>query len=179
MKAMRGLFSWSLEAGHETTNPCEGVKVVSFATEGFAVWTDDDVAAYRARWPLGTHQRVAFEVLYETGLRRGDAVRVGRAHVRDGVIRLQTEKTSARVAIAISETLIEALEAGPVGDLTFIVGAHGKPLVKESFTNMFRECSLAAGVNKSPHGVRAAAASRRAGRLQRRGTVSEVPLVEP
>jgi integrase len=159
VKAMRGLFAWSLEAGHATANPCEGVKVVSIATEGFAVWTDEDVAAYRARWPLGSHQRVAFEVLHETGLRRGDAVRVGPAHVRDGVIRIMTEKTGERVSIAISETLIEAIEAGPVGELTFIVGAGGKPLVKESFTNMFREWAIEAKVNKSPHGVRKAAAT--------------------
>jgi hypothetical protein len=159
IKALRGLFAWALEAGHVKSNPCDGVKVVAVATDGFAPWTDDDVAAYRARWPLGTHQRVAFEVLRETGLRRGDAVRVGRAHVRDGVIRLATEKTGERVAIAVSETLASAIEAGPVGDLTFIVGAGGKPLVKEAFTNMFRKWALAAKVNKSPHGIRKTAAT--------------------
>jgi len=67
IKALRGFFAWALEAGHVTKNPCDGVKVVSVPSEGFAVWTDDDVAAYRAHWPLGTHQRVAFEVLRETG----------------------------------------------------------------------------------------------------------------
>jgi integrase len=162
VKAMRGLFAWALEAGHVTANPCEGVKVVSVATEGFAVWTDEDVAAYRARWPLGSHQRLAFEVLHETGLRRGDAVRVGPANVRDGVMRIVTEKTGERVSIAVSETLIEAIDATPTSSTqahTFIVGAGGKPLVKESFTNMFREWAQAAGVNKSPHGIRKAAAT--------------------
>jgi hypothetical protein len=65
-----------------------------------------------------------------------------RQHVRDGVIWLITEKTGERVSIAISETLIEA---GPVGERTFIVGAHGKPLIKESFTSMFREWSTRPG----------------------------------
>ena len=87
------------------------------------------MAAYRAHWTLGTHQRVAFEVLRETGLRRGDAVRVGRQHVRNGVIRLATEKTGEHVSIAISDVLAAALAAGPVGHMTFIVGAGGKPLV--------------------------------------------------
>jgi integrase len=141
-------------------NPTEGVKVVSVATEGFAVWTDEDVAAYRARWPLGTHQRVALEVLRETGLRRGDAVPVGPGHVReDGVIRIQTEKTGERVSIAMTETLASAVEAGPTCALTFIVGAGGKPLVKEAFTNMFRTWAKAAKVSKSPHGLRKAAAT--------------------
>jgi hypothetical protein len=62
VKALRGFFGWALEAGHVTTNPTEGVKIVEVATEGFEPWTDDDVAAYRACWPLGTRQRVAFEV---------------------------------------------------------------------------------------------------------------------
>ena len=54
VKAPRGFFAWAFEAGHVTTNPTEGVKIVEVATEGFETWTDDDVAAYRTRWPLGT-----------------------------------------------------------------------------------------------------------------------------
>jgi integrase len=159
VKALRGFFAWALEAGHVTTNPTEGVKIVEVATEGFETWTDDDVAAYRTRWPLGTRQRVAFEVLRETGLRRGDAVRVGRQHVKDGVIRLATEKTGERVALAISNTLAAAIDAGPVGDMTFIVGAGGKPMVKEAFGNVFRAWANEAGVSKSAHGLRKAAAT--------------------
>ena len=159
VKALRGFFSWAHEAGLVASNPTDGVKAVAVATEGFKPWSDDDVSAYRSHWPLGTHQRVAFEVLRETGLRRGDAVRVGRPHVRNGVIRLATEKTGEQVSIAVSDVLDAALKAGPVGDTTFIVGAGGKPLVKEGFTNMFRKWALAAGVNKPPHGLRKAAAT--------------------
>jgi hypothetical protein len=135
--SLRGLFTWAVENGHVASDPTVSVKVVLPKTEGHAVWTDADVAAYRARWPLGTRQRVAFEVLRETGLRRGDAVRVGRPHVRDGVIRIDNEKTRERVAIAVSDTLAEALEAGPVGEMTFIAGEAGRPMTKESFGNMF------------------------------------------
>jgi integrase len=159
VKAMRGFFAWAVEAGHVKSNPTDGVKIIEAATQGFASWTDDDVAAYRACWPLGTRQRVAFEVLRETGLRRGDAVRVGLPHVRDRVIRFVTEKTGERVAIAVSAVLAAAIEAGPVGQTTFIVGASGKPMVKEAFGNIFRKWCNAAGVNKSAHGLRKAAAS--------------------
>jgi hypothetical protein len=44
-------------------------------------------------------------------------------HVRDGVIRLMTEKTGQQVSIAVSDALVEAIKAGPIGDMTFIVGA--------------------------------------------------------
>jgi integrase len=159
VKALRGFFRWALEAGHVKTNPTEGVKIVEVATEGFEPWTDDDVAAYRARWPLGTRQRVGFEVLRETGLRRGDAVRVGRQHVKDSVIRIGTEKTGERVAVAMSDALAEAVQAGPVGDMTFIIGVGGKPMVKEAFGNVFRTWANEAGVSKSAHGLRKAAAT--------------------
>jgi integrase len=155
LKAMRGFFAWAVEAGLVKSNPVDGVKVVASATEGHTPWTDDDVAAYRARWPLGTRQRVAFEVLRETGLRRGDAVLVGPPNVRDGVIRLATEKTGERVAIRMSDALVEAIDAGPCGDMTFIVGAAGRRLSKEVFGNIFREwCGAAGVVGKSAHGLR-------------------------
>jgi integrase len=159
IKALRGFFGWALESGHVATNPTEGVKIVEVATEGFEPWTEDDVAAYRARWPLGTRQRVALEVLRETGVRRGDAVRIGWPNVRDGVIRLATEKTGERVAVVITAALEAALQAGPVGDMTFIVGVGGKPMVKEAFGNIFRQWANAAGVSKSAHGLRKAAAT--------------------
>jgi integrase len=159
VKSMRSFFVWALEAGLLSSNPTDGVKVVASSTGGFTPWTHDDVAAYRARWPLGTRQRVAFEVLCGTGLRRGDAVRIGLPHVRDRIIRLATEKTGERVAIPISDALVAAIEAGPVGEMTFIAGASGKPMTKESFGTIFREWCGAAGVSKSAHGIRKAAAT--------------------
>src|SRR5262249_46141740 len=129
---------------------------------GFAVWTEEDVAAYEARWPLGTRQRVWLAVLLYTGLRRGDAVRLGRQHLRENVATLRTEKTDTDVHIPLLPPLVEALHAGPTGDLAFIVGANGKPLTKESFGNLFSEACRDAGVNKSAHGLRKIAATRAA-----------------
>jgi integrase-like protein len=159
VQALRGLFEWALEARLARVDPTAGVKLARPRTEGFAVWTDDDVAAFRHRWPLGTRERVAFEVLRATGLRRGDAVRVGLPHLRDGVIRINTEKTGERVAIAVTGEMLEAIAAGPYGELTFIAGERGAPMRKESFGNWFREACAAAGVAKSAHGIRKAAAT--------------------
>ena len=35
--------------------------------DGHLPWSDDDLAAYEARWPIGTRQRVWFDVLAYTG----------------------------------------------------------------------------------------------------------------
>jgi integrase len=127
------------------------------------VWSEDDVAAYERRWPIGTRERVWLDVLLYTGLRRGDAVKLGRQHVRDGVATLKTEKTGTEVTLPILPVLAATLAAGPCGDLAFIAGASGGPLTKESFGNLFRRvCRAACLKNRSAHGLRKAAATRAA-----------------
>lgn len=66
------------------------------------------------------------------------------------------------VSLPILPVLQSTLDAGPCGDLTFIVGANGRPLTKESFGNEFKAACKAASVPGSAHGVRKIAATRAA-----------------
>lgn len=165
LDAMRGLFRWAKKAGLVRIDPTAGVdNPPRKAGEGFVAWTEDHVAAYEARWPIGTRQRVWLDVLLYTGLRRGDAVRLGRQHVREGVAAIRTEKSGGKVEVTlpILPVLQATLDASPCGDLTFIAGANGRPLTKESFGNEFKAACRAAGVPGSAHGVRKIAATRAA-----------------
>jgi integrase len=177
LDAMRGLFEWAKDAEHIRSDPTVGVKAPARPkTQGFPVWTEDDVAKYEARWPIGTKERVWLDVLLYTGLRRGDAVRLGRQHVRDGIATLRTEKSQGQVTVTIPilPVLAATLEAGPTGELAFICGANGKPLIKESFGNIFSETCRAAAVNKSAHGVRKIGATRAA---ENGATVAELEAI--
>jgi integrase len=165
LDAMRGLFAWAVEAKHVQRDPTAGVKNPPRKKgDGFRPWTEEDVEAYERRWPLGTRQRVWLDVLLYSGLRRGDAVRYGRQHVRNGIGKIKTEKSqyTVEVTLPILPVLQRTLDAGPVGDTTFICGARGQPFTKESFGNEFREACNAAGVQGSAHGVRKIAATRAA-----------------
>lgn len=168
LKLMRGLFKWAAQADHVAADPAKDVEMPKVArSEGFIVWTEDDIDNYYERWPLGTRQRVWLDVLLYTGLRRGDAVRLGRQHVRDGVAVLRTEKSGnmIEVAIPVLPVLAITLAAGPCGDLAFICGERGGPLTKESFGNMFKDACVAAGVSqkkKAAHGLRKIGATRAA-----------------
>lgn len=162
LDTMRGLFRWALKAKHIKADPTAGVENLEMPrSDGFPVWTEDDVTAYEYRWPIGTRQRVWLSVLLYTGLRRGDAVRLGRQHVRDGIGRIKTEKSGfeVEVALPILPVLARVLASGPCGDMTYICGARGEPLTKESFGNLFREACRSAGVRGSAHGVRKIAAT--------------------
>ena len=132
------------------------------------------MVAYEARWPLGTRQRVWADVLIYTGLRRGDAVKLGRQHVRNGIAQLETEKTGTVVTLPILPILAATLDVGPCGDLAFICGERGQPLTKESFGNEFRDACRAAGVKGSAHGVRKIAATRAA---ERGATVAQLEAI--
>lgn len=162
LDAMRGLFRWAVDAQHVKVDPTEGVLNPKRKTgEGFIPWTEEHVALYHKRWPLGTRQRVWLDVLLYSGLRRGDAVRYGRQHVRNGVGRIPTEKSGLKVTavVPVLPILAKTLEAGPTGEMTFICGANGNPLTKESFGNLFRDACNEAGVPGSAHGVRKIAAT--------------------
>jgi integrase len=162
LDAMRGLFRWATEAKLVKHDPTFGVRnPPRKASDGFIPWTEEHVAKYQQRWPIGTRQRVWLDVLLYSGLRRGDAVRYGRQHVQNGVGRIKTEKSGFTVmaVVPVLPILAETLDAGPCGDLTFIVGERGQPLTKESFGNAFREACRAAGVPGSAHGVRKIAAT--------------------
>lgn len=165
LDAMRGVFRWSVKAGLVKSDPTAGVDNPPRKTgDGFIPWTEEHVEKYEARWPLGTRQRVWLDVLLYTGLRRGDAVCFGRQHVRDGVGTIKTEKSGSTVEVTlpILPVLQATLDAGPCGDMTYVCGANGRPLTKESFGNEFRDACREAGVPGSAHGVRKIAATRAA-----------------
>jgi integrase len=163
LDAMRGLFKWAVNASLVHVDPTEGVNNPKRKKgDGFVAWTEAHVARYQRHWPRGTRQRVWLDVLlYTGGVRRGDAVRLGRQHVRDGIAEIKTEKSGFTVAVTlpILPVLAETILAGQCGELTFICGERGQPLTKESFGNEFRQACKAAGVPGSAHGVRKLAAT--------------------
>lgn len=165
ISTVRGLFGWALDANLVNSDPTAGVKRPKRKrSEGFQVWTEDDIEKFQKRWNRGTRERVMFDLFLYTGLRRGDAAQVGKQHVKDGSISINTEKTGIRVTIPIQPELQATLDAGPVGDLAFIATAAGVPMTKESLGNAFRDACRSAGIKKSAHGLRKAAATNAANR---------------
>ncbi len=97
-----------------------------------------------------------------TGLARGDVVRLGRQHVKDGVITFRMEKKRGVGVVypPVLPVLEATIAAAKTGDLTFLVSEDGTPYTKESFGNWFRDACVAAGVPGRAHGLRKAAATR-------------------
>ena len=171
LKTMRGFFTRAVEENHTATDPTKGVRLLAGPNDadGFHTWTQEELDRFEARWPIGTRERLAFDLLLYTGLRRGDAVRVGVQHMRDGVIAIRTEKhrkgkAGELITIPILEPLAASIAATKTGDLTYLVNERGQPWVKESFGNWFRDACRAAKCPGAAHGLRKAGAARAAER---------------
>ncbi len=167
LKSMRSFFAWAADpkgGALVKKDPTAGIALLgSRNANGYHTWTEEEVARFEARWPLGTRERLALDVLLYTGLRRGDAVRVGPPHLRDGVISFPaTEKTGAPVIIPLLEPLRVSIAATKPRGLTFIETEHGRPYRKESFGNWFRDAARAAKCPGTAHGLRKAGATRAA-----------------
>jgi integrase len=158
------LMRFAVGAGYRKDNPVLFAKKVKHVAMGFRTWTEGEIGAFRNHWLIGSPQRIAMEVLLFTGLRRSDAVRLGRQHVQDGSFVLYTKKSQGRVKleIPIHLTLRQHLDLAPTGCLTYITTKFGKPRSAKAFTNWFSEAAHQAGLppHSSPHGLRKAACRR-------------------
>lgn len=160
MKVMNYLFAWAVDAGHATTNPCDGVKRPKGRTRGHKPWSFDDLARYCDRHPIGTKAHLAVALLLFTGMRRGDVINLGRQHVRNGVIEYQANKNDAPLFIVIPGPLALSIEMAPTGDMIFLTSDWKQPFASAaSFGNWFRDRCIEAGVSVRAHGLRKLAAT--------------------
>lgn len=161
-KALRSIMRHALEMGWIATDPTAGVRPLkSRKPDGHHSWSEAEISAFEARWPIGSRERLALALLLHTGQRRGDVIRMGRQHVGEGVINVRQEKTGAVLAIPLDPELAEAIEATPRGHLTFLTTKHGGPFTPSPFSDWFTAAAKAAGlVDCTAHGLRKAAARR-------------------
>jgi integrase len=111
---------------------------------------------------MGSKPRLALALLLYTGQRRSDVVKMGRQHIRAGVLTVKQEKTGATLAIPVHPHLQAVLDATASEHLTFLVTATGKPYGGNAFSEQFRNWCDAAGLPRrcKPHGLRKAACRR-------------------
>jgi len=146
LKAIRGLLQSAVPSMRKD-DPTEGIASIKLPkSKGHHTWTDDEIAQYRAYWPLGTEQRLVMVFALATVSRRGEVVRLGPQHVKNGRIRIERTHGSEDVDIPVSPELQAACDAMPKGHLTYIVTAYGKPRSKYGLGNDFARWATEAGL---------------------------------
>jgi integrase len=159
---LRSLCQFALKRGYLRADPTANIKQRSIKGDGFHTWSEDEIAQFEAAHPIGSKPRLALALLLYTAQRRSDVVKMGRQHIRDGVLTVKQQKTGKPLAIPVHPHLQTVLDATPSEHLTFLVTATGKPYGGNAFTEQFRNWTDAAGLPKrcKVHGLRKAACRR-------------------
>jgi integrase len=165
LKALRPWLKWCATQGLRSDNPARDVEKPAYKSEGYKTWPEEYVERYRAHHPIGSKPRLALELLVNTGAARADVVRLGKQHIRDGVLSFRRHKTGVLVEIPVLAGLQTILgEMVPTNQLTFLLTDYGQPFSDAGFGNWFRERCNEAGVpvGYSAHGIRKYAATEHA-----------------
>lgn len=163
-KRLSTLMRLAVKWEYTSDNPILNAERISHKTKGYETWSESDVAQFRRHWPEGTAQRLAFELMLYTGLRRSDVVRLGRGHIQSDYVVISTKKSQEMVElnIPIHADFRAVLDAIDHDHERLIITQHGVPRSEKSFTNWIIEAARDAGLppHRSPHGLRKAACRR-------------------
>jgi integrase len=150
------LLAQAVRLGYRSDNPVN--EIDSYRGGTHHTWTNGELAAFEARWPLGTRERLAYALLLHTGQRVGDVAQMRRADVSGGAIAVVQEKTGTAMSIAISDELAAALRAGPANGLNLVGDPAGRPVKGPALSRLIKQAARAAGLPREcvPHGLRKA-----------------------
>jgi len=91
--AIRTLMRFAVSVGLRADDPRTGIRRARTRSAGIYAWSKDNIVAFEAAQPVGSRERLALALLLYTGQRRGDVIRMGRQHMRAGVVHIKQEKT--------------------------------------------------------------------------------------
>jgi integrase len=162
LKAVRALMQFCVEHEMIGEDPTLGVKARTPKSDGHHTWTDDEIGNYFRFHPLDSKAHLAIALGLYTMQRRGDVVRMGRQHIRDGVLHVTQQKTRKPLALPIRPELRAAIDAAPCGHLTFLITKTGKSYGANDFSEQFRKWCDEAGLPSrcTFHGLRKAGCRR-------------------
>ena len=161
LKVLRAAMRFGLERGLIRTDPTAGIKMLRYRSEGFHTWTEPEVAAFEKRWPVGTKERLAFDLLLYTAQRSGDVRQMTKQQVQGGRVTVRQEKTGQLVDIRQHPQLRGSLAASASDRMVLLTTEFGRPFTAKGFGNWISKAAERAGLpHCSAHGLRKAAARR-------------------
>jgi integrase len=161
LRILRFLLDDAFEAGLIPHNVARDVKKFAVPTDGYHIWTEEEITAFYAVHPPGTVPHTCMTLMLYTGAARKDAVKMGWANVCGGriIYSRQAAKTCREVVvdIPIHSVLAACLELVPPDFEFFLQSVHGTAHTPGTLGNYMREWCDAAGIpHCSSHGLRKA-----------------------
>jgi integrase len=153
---LKRVMQYGIKAGYVDANPFIGID--RHKVGSFHCWTEGELQQFEQRWPMGTRQRLAFELLLRTAQRGGDVVKMKRSDIVNGELHVIPQKTGVELYLPVAPELERALRAYPANGLTLIAREDGRPITRAGLQRMMCHAVEAAGLPPRwlPHGLRKA-----------------------
>lgn len=161
LKVLRAVMRFAVDRGFTRSDPTTGVRMLRYRAKGFHTWTDDEIAQFEAQWPVGSKQRLGFDLLLHTAQRSGDVRQMTIHQIAGDRVIVRQEKTGQPIDIPQHPCLQKSLAASKLGHLVLLTTSNGKPYSEKGFGNWIKKAAVSAGLpHCSAHGLRKAAARR-------------------
>ncbi|KIN65538.1 Phage integrase family protein [Sulfitobacter noctilucae] len=155
-KALMPVFEHLYRKGFIKKNPMLGIRLDKPKIEGFPEAQAEDIAAFQKRWPVGTVQRLIFDLALYTGAARSDLAKLGRKNIGDDLLIYRRQKSTVNARVPLTAELRAVISQTPDISPTFILNARGKSFAAGSLGNLFGDAAKDAGMNARLHGLRKA-----------------------
>jgi integrase len=157
VRVVRMLLNDAVDNEWRRDNPAQRIKL--FKLGEHRAWTDEECAAFEARWPTGSMQRRAYMLAKYTGQRCGDLTRMTRAHRKDGFIRVVQQKTNTELWILELQALAAELTLNN-DHLILLTTSNGAAFSADALGHWFADAIDQAGLPEDCvlHGLRKTAA---------------------
>jgi integrase len=158
---VREFAKWAVTQELLAADPTAGIVLRLPKSDGHATWSEEQIAQFEARWPIGTRERLLFSLLIYTGQRCSDVLKLGRHSIVDGAFHVKQQKTGVEVWVQVHRELKPVLAAHNVVGIhtdTFLHNTRGERLDQRDLNKMFRDACREAGLPDTcvPHGLRKA-----------------------
>lgn len=144
LKMLRILIRHAIGIGWLHHDPSLGIERPK--TNEVRSWTEEEIAIFERRWPIGTRERLAFALMLYTGQRRSDVHRMTWADVAGDAIRVVQQKTGAKLTIPLHMNLLSILSDAPRDHVTILNTVFGRPFTVAGFGAFMRDAITAAGL---------------------------------
>ncbi|WP_298884961.1 tyrosine-type recombinase/integrase [uncultured Bradyrhizobium sp.] len=135
-------------------DPSDGIK--RGRSKEIRAWTDTEMAAFETRWPFGTKQRAAYELMLHVGTARVDTHLTTWVQADAEDFEYTRRKTGVPVLVKQAQSLRAALAALPRRHVCILTSEWGKPFTVDGFSGWMRDAMTEAGLplDCRPHGLR-------------------------
>lgn len=148
VRALSSLFAWAIDNERAKENPA--AKIKKFKAKPHEPWPEELLEEALADAQVG----MPVALLYFTGQRIDDVVRMSWADIRGDYMLVNVKKKDKQIRVAILPELAERLARQEKSAVTILTNANGQPWTQSGLRQKIQDWAKARGAKVVPHGLR-------------------------